>query len=737
MGDNPTYNSISTNKISTATITASTIYARTSVSTTTVYADYLKGDGSGLTNLSYGSFTTSIPRTSYGAFSIPWNAMEDEGSINLRSATWTINGMVAATNMSASHITSQSFSTTNGRIANLVSPVICSFYISTNTVQTEIIYFDRQYGRLIKVDSTISKSISTDKLTTNTLDIVKFTALQGVFSSISTGFWEAETIKSDRLQLLDLSSLKYGYITMSANVLYLNNSSILSNVPKVEDLVSTTARLKLDLYNESIFLNPHAALSSLSAITTTQWSISQVAFSTLSTGIGDLRFDTKTAATNLRDTLTTKITELSNYTDTADATISARISDYQIEVGNKFVTLSNYVDTADNFLKQGISSTAFYISLNTSTNIINTSTSIGESIKDLRTGLSSVGLITTRSISTVFSTLSTQVGWNFSTSFGSLSTSISNLSTFYTPTFADLRTGHSTNASNISVMWGSVFSSLSSTGLFQSVSSFSTAIGEHVVLMSNSLVGDTNSLIGYINDNRDFLSTVAGSNFSTLKLSVSSLSTASGLNFDATKLALSSLSTTIGSNSSTINQSLLSTISTFSTAITLNFINLSTVIDFNLLTVSTNLKNLSNVSLSAFSSLSTTIGQTSNYLSYFSTISTSIGSTNSTLYSILALGISSISIAIESLNSTSYNCFSTQALFTSSISSANLTSKFIFASTLVTSSFSTGVGFFNRFEGSTISSLTQQIGRLLTTQIIASSFSGNLNDTTTVVIQYI
>jgi hypothetical protein len=73
----------------------------------------------------------------------------------------------------------------------------------------------------------------------------------------------------------------------------------------------------------------------------------------------------------------------------------------------------------------------------------------------------------------------------------------------------------------------------------------------------------------------------------------------------------------------------------------------------------------------------------------------------------------------------------------SSISSANLTSKVIFTSTFVTSTLSTGVGFFGLFQGSTMSSLTQQIGQLQTSQIIASSFSGNLNDTTTVVIQNI
>jgi hypothetical protein len=36
-----------------------------------------------------------------------------------------------------------------------------------------------------------------------------------------------------------------------------------------------------------------------------------------------------------------------------------------------------------------------------------------------------------------------------------------------------------------------------------------------------------------------------------------------------------------------------------------------------------------------------------------------------------------------------------------------------------------------------MSSLTQQIGVLLTTQMTASSFSGNLNDAQTVLIQFV
>jgi hypothetical protein len=169
----------------------------------------------------------------------------------------------------------------------------------------------------------------------------------------------------------------------------------------------------------------------------------------------------------------------------------------------------------------------------------------------------------------------------------------------------------------------------------------------------------------------------------------------------------------------------------------LSFEVVSTTIGSNYSTLSTNITLLSNISLSAFSTLSTTIGQTSNYLGYFSSISTSIGSTNSTLYSILALGISSISSLLGATNITGSAQLSTLQFFVSSISSANITSKTMNASTFITSTFSTGVGFFSRFQGSTMSSLTQQIGQLITSQIVASSFSGNLNDATTMLIQRI
>jgi hypothetical protein len=53
-----------------------------------------------------------------------------------------------------------------------------------------------------------------------------------------------------------------------------------------------------------------------------------------------------------------------------------------------------------------------------------------------------------------------------------------------------------------------------------------------------------------------------------------------------------------------------------------------------------------------------------------------------------------------------------------------------YASTLSTTSV-----LFMTMGGSTISSLTQNVGRLNTSQIVASSFSGNYADTLTMVVQ--
>jgi hypothetical protein len=811
MGDDVTFNSISTQTISTATIKASTIYARTSISTVNIYADYLKGDGSSLTNLNYSAFNTAIPRTSYAPYSIPWNAMEDAGSIRLNASTWLIDGLIKATTISttelleASTINANSADVIYARIASLTSPVICSFLISTDTLIATNLYVENIDVGSLTVNAIVASDISANSLAVDTIDVDKIAALYGVFSTVSTGTWEVETIKSDRLQLLDFSSLTYGYVTLSANTLYLNNSSLLSNTASRDDLLDTESRLNYKIYIASNSLKVHDILSSMSSTTAANFEICQSSFSTLSTGIGNVSTDLFRVTSNLSISVSSRITDLSTYTNITmrdfSTTITNRLLNDEVNIAAQFVSLTNYIDAADTILRIGLSSTASNIHASTIKLVSTTSTFIGGAINTLTFGLSSVARIMETGISSIYINLSTQASCNLDTTKLNMSTAISNLSVGIQNTMLEVKTGVSTNASNISVMWGSVFSSLSTIGLYESVSSFSTVMGNELRVMSNSFVYADNNLVAYINRNNDILSTISGSNLSTLQTSVSSLSTTIGsntssltstiymnylttkiglstlsttigsntssltstiyMNYLTTKIGLSTLSTTIGSNTSSLTESLQSTISniskienrvsTLSTIYSQEFStlrasvsSLSTVINSNMSitlfyvsSISTNLNTLSNISLTAFSTLSTTIGHTSNYLEHFSSISTSIGSTTSTIYSVLALGISSISTILSIGVFPTYVEFSTQALFVSSISSANILSKQIFTSTFVTSTLSTGLGFFSKLQGSTMSSLTQQVGQLFASQLIASSFSGNLNDTTTVVIQKI
>ena len=487
-----TYNSLSTNIISTATVNTSSINAL-SVSTGTLYARTLAGDGASLSNLNYANFNPpTIPRTSFGAYSVPWNAMEREGSLTIDSGTWLINGFLAvnslsvATTFEASGITAKTMSNLNTYTASLTSPVICSFYISTQTVATDTVFFKNIYGNYALIDSTVTGFLSTGKIDATGFNVLEFYAQNAQFSSLSTGAWIVNDLVVKEINLFDLSSLVYSPLTLSANQLYLNNSSIFSNVVVAADLISTTNQLQFDLYNASNFLYPHYALSSLSTTVESNMSITQIALSSLCT------FTTNTS----------------------------------------------------NFFSNAFSN----LSVNTFTTISNISTAQDVDISNLYTGVSSVGFIMATGISTSWYTLSTQ----------------------------------------------------------------------------------------------------AGSNQSTIILALSTVS----------------------------------------------------------------------------SNLSTTIGQTSNYLWFFSSLSTMIMSSFSTL----SLGLSSISTTLG-LNEISMR--------TLDVSTGTLRAGMIMTSSIFISSLSTSYGFFDSFQGSTMSSLTQQIGFLLTNKITASSFSGNLGDAMTLLIQRI
>jgi hypothetical protein len=62
----------------------------TSISTGTITTRAISGDGAGLSNLHFDNFATgtTIPRERYGAYTIPWAAMEDTGSIQVDSVNF-------------------------------------------------------------------------------------------------------------------------------------------------------------------------------------------------------------------------------------------------------------------------------------------------------------------------------------------------------------------------------------------------------------------------------------------------------------------------------------------------------------------------------------------------------------------------------------------------------------------------------------------------------------------------
>ena len=825
MGDQ-TYNSLSTNIISTATVNTSSINAL-SVSTGTFYARTLTGDGASLSNLNYANFSPpTIPRTSFGAYSVPWNAMEREGSLTIDSGTWLINGFLAvnslsvATTFEASGITATTISNLNTYTASLTSPVICSFYISTQALATDTVFFKSIYGNYAKIDSSVIGFLSTGLIEATGFDVQEFYAQKAQFSSLSTGAWITNNLLVTEINLFDRSSLTYSPLILSANTLYLNNSTIFSNVVGGEQLASTTAQLQYDLYATSNylfnFLYPHNALSSLSSAVESNLSITQIAISSVCSFTAATSNFFSTALSNLSVSVDSRFVTLSNYTVNSISNVSTTITERVITLEN--LTASNFVATSNTFeLAVSSLSTSFNLdlsnlSVNTLTTISNISTAQGADILNLYAGVSSVGFLMASGISTSWYTLSTQAGSNQSTMALSLSTAISNLSIGTEYEFNQNKIYLSTAASNLSTTFGSVFSSLNLGPLLSSVSSFSTVMGGELAdirlgistsysNLSTTAGSNFSSITESMFSSISSVSTFIGLNYTTMQLAVSTLSTSASsnvstsydavmsslssysttisLNFITTQTAISSVSTMSGSNTSTLTQSLLSTISvnnyfvstlqlsvssistaisyegstlrdalsTLSTSFGSNFSitqiaisSLSTSFGSNFSTtqisvssLSTTIGDLSNISLLSFSTLSTTIGDTSNYLGFFSTVSTMIMSSFSTL----SLGLSSISTTIGLNNEANAISITSRDGYFNNISTGNLRAGMIMTSSIFISTFSTSSGFFDSFQGSTMSSLTQQIGLLVTNKITASSFSGNLGDAMTLIIQRI
>jgi hypothetical protein len=128
-------------------------------------------------------------------------------------------------------------------------------------------------------------------------------------------------------------------------------------------------------------------------------------------------------------------------------------------------------------------------------------------------------------------------------------------------------------------------------------------------------------------------------------------------------------------------------------------------------------------------SIYTNIVNTSNLVSTTSNLTFTMNLASNYLYQDITNVQNNLNIVSSNLSTTSglnmsniLTGFSTQQFFASSIQGNSVSSTQLF--------FETGLG-------STMSTLTQQVGVLKTTQLMTSSFSGNLNDAFTLIIQTI
>lgn len=741
-----------TSSIHALTISSGTTYART-LSTTNLYANNLYGDGSHLSNV---PFTPN-------AYSIPWNAMQSYGGLIIESGDWylqnvTTSSLAVSSFFTASSINTKGITAIHGNIASLTSRVISTFLISSDTLTVDTNYFNTQRGNYQIIASSFMKYLSAETLAVGNTNIDVITGSLGRFSSLSTGVWNAGDIIVSSISLYDKPiSTKQTFI-MSASHLLVNGSDFLGSTVQTSNLTSTTQDILFNIYKTSNAIDIRENYSTLLSNTYLMFSTTQFAVSSLSTAIGFNSNFTVTSMSNLSVSIDTNFASMCNYTINSISSLSTSVS---LTANSNLSTLSNYTSTSLCTLTVGLSTSIINLSNYTNLTISNLSTSVGSNISTnvstLSAGISSVGFLMASGISTSWLLLSTATAYNFSNTQYAISTSISNLSVTTQSNFFYYSTISGSNTSTLN------------TQLTSTISSFSTLIGITMVGLST-------------------FSTITGSNFSTVNMEIlstfSTLSTSIGLltvfttsNFSVVtanllstistfstaisqnSIGLSTFSTITGSNLSTQNNNLLSTISTFSTVINTNFIvlqsgfstfstvsasnystlstiiqnnfsTLSTIIQFNFSTLSTSIGSLSNISLSSFSTLSTTIGTTSNFLHYFSTISTILQSSFSSCFYVIESGLSSLSTAITASSGGFGIQFNTLLLCASTISSGNLSAKFMYASTLSTNSL-----FFRSMTGSTMSSLTQNVGVLNTSQAITSSFSGNYADAHTMTVQ--
>ncbi len=640
MGDQ-TFNSVSTNTLSTAQILVSTVYART-VSTQRVLADTLQGDGSAITNLNWLGISGTIPQGKYQPYSIPWMAMEQIGSLNLRQGTWLHGGLISPSSLSVITTTETSSLYGNymmirqGEMSSLRASVVSSIAVSTNTLDVKTNFFREQYGDIQTVTSSFVKYLCTNRFEANTLDVQTFTAMNAAFSSLSVGTWTVDVLQTNRLLFYDYATTLYSYFTLSNSTFYIGDKWLMDGVVYTSSLVSTTSNINFRMDVLSNFLNPHPALSAMSTVVGSSFQTLQTTASTLSTAVGDGCNYAIAFTSNTSTGIQSNFVSMCNWTNltisNVSTTIVNRLSNDEVTTDNRFITTSNYFQNQTDILRVGISSSAQNVSSSvlalstvSGTNLSNFSVITNSNFQTLYASVSSVGTLMASGISTTWSNTSTVSGNNQTAALLALSQAAISLSTTSFSNLSTLQLGLSTTASNLSVL---TFVSLSSLGC--AISTLSTSIG-----IDNSTIKFGLSTVA------SNLSTVSGSNFSALQLSISSFSTVTGSNFSALRLSVSTTGSTF-----------------------------STLISFNMSTLQAALSSYSTIAGSNISSLYVGHSSLAGILSTgFSTLSSQIQSTNNNLISTVA-GLGTFQyVSTASLRSTVEGLGTAQYVSTASLRS--------------------------------------------------------------------
>jgi hypothetical protein len=378
------------------------------VSSVYINANFFKGDGSAITNLA---------TTSYSPYTIPWMAMQQTGSLNILGGTWLHGGLISPNSLSViTTVKGNSFEGTsamfkNATISSLIAPIICTNYISTNTLINATNVFGQQIGNRQYVASSFMSSLWSDVFRANTLKVDTFGAANATFDTLTTGTWNVDNLQSDRLSLLDYTTGNHSLVTLCTGTLYVDGVTIYKNIVSTVDLVSTTSNIQFRMNILSNFLNPFPALSAMSTVIAFNYGLLQTTASTLSTSLGASISSQNSTITGVTVDLQGRIVTLSNYTTGFTSNVSSGISDRfaanEAATVAQFLATSNHFKTSTTALFVGLSTSSSNLSTTSYINNSNLSTITGQQIAFANTTLSSLFTFTSTAVLSTFSTLST------------------------------------------------------------------------------------------------------------------------------------------------------------------------------------------------------------------------------------------------------------------------------------------------------------------------------------------